>query len=91
MSYVTYATCDLPILQNSGLTSRIPLHCNYRTEITSKNGLLHTTVKYISRHKKSALYLKMAVLERKLKPLYLAAGRRKFAWQFVVMQLHETR
>lgn len=28
MSYVTYATCDLAILQKPGLTSRIPLHCN---------------------------------------------------------------
>ncbi|KYN19106.1 hypothetical protein ALC57_08596 [Trachymyrmex cornetzi] len=51
MSYVTYATCDLAILQKPGLTSRIPLQCNH-TEVTSKNGLLHMTMKYISRCKK---------------------------------------
>ncbi|TGZ49944.1 Uncharacterized protein DBV15_07158 [Temnothorax longispinosus] len=51
MSYVTYATCDLAILQKPGLTSRIPLQCNH-TEVTSKNGLLHMTVKYISQRKK---------------------------------------
>ncbi|KYN33653.1 hypothetical protein ALC56_12365 [Trachymyrmex septentrionalis] len=52
MSYVTYATCDLAILQKPGLTSRIPLQCNH-TEVTSKNGLLHMTMKYISRCKKT--------------------------------------
>lgn len=56
MSYVTYATCDLAILQKPGLTSGIPLHCNYHTEVTSKNGLLHMTVKYICWHKKCVIF-----------------------------------
>lgn len=56
MSYVTYATCDLAILQKPGLTSRIPLHCNYHTEVTSKNGLLHMTAKYICWHKKCVIF-----------------------------------
>lgn len=51
VSYVTYATCDLAILQKPELTSRIPLQCNH-TEVASKNGLLHMTVKYISQYKK---------------------------------------
>jgi len=56
MSYVTYATCDLAILQKPGLTFRIPLHCNYHIEVTSKNGLLHMTVKYICWQKKYVIF-----------------------------------
>ena len=67
MSYVTYATCDLAILQKPGLTSRIPLQCNH-TEVTSKNGLLHMTMKYISRCKKYVI--SEAFLQRKLKLLF---------------------
>jgi hypothetical protein len=58
MSRVTYATCDLAILRKAGLTFRIPLHRKpHRTTslVTSKNGLLHMTVKYISRHKKRVM------------------------------------
>lgn len=69
MSYVTYATCDLAILQKPGLTSRIPLQCNH-TGVTSKNGLLHMTVKYISRRKKYVISENGAFLERELKPLF---------------------
>lgn len=74
MSYVTYATCDLAILQKPGLTSRIPLQCNH-TEVTSKNGLLHMTVKYISRHKKYVISEDGAFLERELKLLFPNADK----------------
>ncbi|EFN86154.1 hypothetical protein EAI_13626 [Harpegnathos saltator] len=37
----------VPKFQSSPL--EIPLYCSYHTEITSKNGLLHMTVRYISR------------------------------------------
>jgi len=69
MSYVTYAKCDLAILQKPRLISRIPLQCNH-TEVTSKNGLLHMTVKYISRNKKYVIAEDRAFLKRKLKPLF---------------------
>jgi len=69
MSYVTYATCDLAILQKPGLTSRIPLQCNH-TEVTSKNGLLHMTMKYISRCKKYVISEDEAFLQRELKLLF---------------------
>lgn len=83
MSYVTYATCDLAILQKPGLTSRIPLQCNH-TEVTSKNGLLHMTVKYISRRKKYVISEDEAFLERELKLLFpIVAGQNRF-----VLQLH---
>lgn len=85
MSYVTYATCDLAILQKPGLTSRIPLQCNH-TEVTSKNGLLHMTVKYIRRRKKYVISEDEAFLnfKQELKLLFpIVAGQNRF-----VSQLH---
>lgn len=36
VSYITYATCDLAILQKPELTSRIPLQCNHTASIEKR-------------------------------------------------------